>query len=116
MPYGEDSTCDAAGRREVHEGKRGGKAGILHADLDRHRTYLRFCHACFLSRKVSECHAAKVVEDDDAEDDEAAVKNRTAGKGYDASYGEDDDESREHRSDLRDFRDGLREENIEKDA
>ena len=53
------------------------------------------------------------MEDDDAEDDEAAVKNRTAGKGYDASYGEDDDESREHR---RDLRDGLREENIEKDA
>ena len=116
MPDGENGAGDAAGRCEVHESQRGSQTGILHADLDGHSAGLCLIETEAAGADMAEQHAAEVMQDDDSEDHKAVVEDGAAGEGNHASYGEDDDESREHRRDLRDFRDGLREENIEKDA
>lgn len=73
VPDGENSACDAAGRGEVHESQRGSQTGILHADFDGHRASLRGIQAEMARAEMAEQHAAKIMQDDDTEDEESII-------------------------------------------
>lgn len=99
VPDGEDRTGDAAGRCEVHESQRGSQTGILHADFDGHRASLRGIQAEMARAEMAEQHAAKIVQDDDTEDEESIIQDRTSGEGDHAGDSDDDDQCGEHRHD-----------------
>lgn len=73
VPDGENSARNAAGRCEVHESQCGSQTGILHADFDGHRASLRGIQAEMAGAEMAEQHAAKIMQDDDTEDEESII-------------------------------------------
>lgn len=92
VPDGEDRTGNAAGRSEVHESQRGSQTGILHADLDGHSTGLCLIETEAAGADMAEQHAAEVMQDDDTEDEESIIQDRTSGEGDHAADRDDDDQ------------------------
>ena len=92
VPDGEDRTGNAAGRSEVHESQRGSQTGILHADLDGHCAGLRLIETEAAGADMAEQHAAEVMQDDDTEDEESIIQDRTSGEGDHAADRDDDDQ------------------------
>ena len=88
----------------MHGGKRGGKAGVLHADLDGQRAHLVAAEAKDLADAIAQSVAAEVVQHDDNDDEPAHGHDLGSVGGNDShddeANGDDGDEGQDLRAGL----------------
>ena len=90
MPDAENGTRQCRFGAEIAGAEDGTEAAVLHTDFDHHRTALRAVHAGQQGGDEAEGVAEQVVQDDNAENDEAACGNCRLAEGDDDGDDEDD--------------------------